>query len=596
MILSDAAHIMAIMSSNVTASIDIDKPVSDTWQSIYVAIVLTSLQIALFLIWFEVARRRLPGVYERRRLQYPRKTPPPLRQRWYPTWWNFKLTDKEYNDQSWKEANERDEQKKRHKKKRNDDSEIVRQAEEYCRNSVPFFRDMTEEQVSEHMGERGEEETVTTNVTSVMGEESSGVALVRKELQPENDNGCEFSSDIGGTDRDEDEEEVWDTDDIEVALKMKQGGTVEQAVEIQQDDNTLVDFPSEPTVLPSKPAPITSRRRSLSLPIIVDRKADESSMQTCRGSASKRRQSRSEHDDHAETSVPLVIRGASAGDSSARRRVRFDSVHARQASVTSNIAGRTRIGTNVTIGSQEAERLARLRYQQDDVRAQWDKHILKKTFSFLKTRILMLRDGEAEGDVSDEQEHKKYLSRQVMRRPLSMEDQELLRCVGLDAFVILRFLRFSFDVFFWPMLLALVTLLPIYLTVKHDATSYWRTTIVALIGSNNKFWFVVAFEYIHVSYILRMLWIDWEAFLPLRYDFLEHGDFDNERYKSQYRMTCVVEYIPASHRNDRNLVRSIQHFFRFYFLQLVPLVYLFTIVGQYQFFDTLVCPIQHSFR
>jgi hypothetical protein len=151
-----------------------------------------------------------------------------------------------------------------------------------------------------------------------------------------------------------------------------------------------------------------------------------------------------------------------------------------------------------------------------------------------------------------------------------MEDQELLRCVGLDAFVILRFLRFSFDVFFWPMLLALVTLLPIYLTVKHDATSYWRTTIVALIGSNNKFWFVVAFEYIHVSYILRMLWIDWEAFLPLRYDFLEHGDFDNERYKSQYRMTCVVEYIPASHRNDRNLVRSIQHFSVSTFYNLCP--------------------------
>lgn len=41
---------------------------SDTWQSLYVAMTLTFLQITVFLVCFEVARRHLPGVYDRRRL------------------------------------------------------------------------------------------------------------------------------------------------------------------------------------------------------------------------------------------------------------------------------------------------------------------------------------------------------------------------------------------------------------------------------------------------------------------------------------------------------------------------------------------------
>lgn len=49
-------------------------------------------------------------------------------------------------------------------------------------------------------------------------------------------------------------------------------------------------------------------------------------------------------------------------------------------------------------------------------------------------------------------------------RPLSVADQELLRCVGLDAYVMLRFLRFGFDVTFYPFLVACVMLIPTYYT------------------------------------------------------------------------------------------------------------------------------------
>jgi hypothetical protein len=63
------------------------------------------------------------------------------------------------------------------------------------------------------------------------------------------------------------------------------------------------------------------------------------------------------------------------------------------------------------------------------------------------------------------------------------------------------------------------------------------------------------FALLHYSYILRSLWIEWELFLPLRYDFLENGDFAQEKYKEQYRKTCLVEYVPQSLKHGESLYK-----------------------------------------
>lgn len=211
--------------------------------------------------------------------------------------------------------------------------------------------------------------------------------------------------------------------------------------------------------------------------------------------------------------------------------------------------------TDVTVGSRESVRLAKLRFEEDDVKYNWDKKAVRKASNFVRRRIIMLHEADNEDEEIQNQDQRKFISRQIMRRPLTTEDQELLRCIGLDAFMILRFLNLSFDVFFWPMLLALVSLLPLYLTAHKGEVGFYATTIIALIGSTGKYWLVVLFEFLHFSYILRRLWIEWELFMPLRYDFLEHGDFQNEKYKEQYRLTCQVEYIPASHKSDEKLFR-----------------------------------------
>jgi hypothetical protein len=329
--------------------------------------------------------------------------------------------------------------------------------------------------------------------------------------------------------------------------------TLELVVETEKE----AAISNDPKAIPSKPLSLAKRPRSQSLPDTL------STLPTYleQDSSSDRNlgnfKSLSEHSD-VVGSVPLLV-GGSPSAAQSNRRVRFDDVWAREDTTPSRAV--VRANSNVTLGSRESQRLAKLRFEEDAVQSNWDTEFARKTARFIKNRILMMRDNEEEeppAQASVVEQQKRFISRQIMRRPLKAEDQELLRMLGLDAFMILRFLRLSTDVFFWPLLLAAVTLLPLYLTSDNGlAIGYFETTIIALIGSTGKYWLVVGFEYIHFCYILRRLWIEWELFMPLRYDFLEHGDFEKEKYKDQYRLTCLVEFVPAMHKNDQNLF----HFF-----------------------------------
>jgi len=530
---------------------------SSTWQSIYVAVVLTALQVTFFLIFFEIARRRLASVYDRRRLQFPTRTPPPLQRRWYPTWWTIKVADKEYNEQSQKEAAELQGVEV---KAKDADIEILRQAEEYCRMSVPFFRDVEEEEGNEAM-EGGS--TYTAKTSSLMTAQTTAheEVEVTEELEgiptltgnrgsnvsvwdtKQSDTGLLNGFAIGTKCSSDSEEEVWDADEVELGImpaptKSLSDRVVPVEEDVQKGNDKLLDAPPSPLF---HPKPRLSKRRSASLPVITSSNYKEPAPMR-KPSMSRRRHSLSEH-DQPETLVPLVV----GGSDESSRRVRFGSVDATR---QDNNRSRLRLDTDVTIGSRESIRLAKLRFAEDDVKNDWDKKAIRKASKFMRTRILMLRDEEEEEETKHEDMQKKFISRQIMRRPLTVEDQEILRCIGLDAFMVLRFLKLAFDVFLWPLLLSVVSLLPLYLTGENNAIGFYGTTIIALTSHTGKYWLIVAFEYLHFCYILRHLWIEWELFMPLRYDFLEHGDFEKEKYKEQYRMTCLVEYVPASHKSD----------------------------------------------
>ena len=194
----------------------------------------------------------------------------------------------------------------------------------------------------------------------------------------------------------------------------------------------------------------------------------------------------------------------------------------------------------------------------------------------------------------------------LRKRPLSPSDQELLRCIGLDTFVMIRFLRFCFDVTFLPFVAACIILFPSYhsnsfqgdiqseqgTTVKTQTDGYFAWTINRLEPRSEKLWICWGFTVLYLSFVLRRLWMEWETFLPLRFDFLangdvvdhdilkdttgSHGSHGSTRYKSktitspqkdtqlhleQYRNSCLVEFIPDSHRRDYELYQFFEAVF-----------------------------------
>lgn len=80
--------------------------------------------------------------------------------------------------------------------------------------------------------------------------------------------------------------------------------------------------------------------------------------------------------------------------------------------------------------------------------------------------VSMKRGGGNEDDIYVNRHLK---STEVMeKRPLSESDSELLRCIGLDTFVMIRFLRFCFDVTFYPFVLSFFILIPTYYTNDYN--------------------------------------------------------------------------------------------------------------------------------
>ena len=137
---------------------------------------------------------------------------------------------------------------------------------------------------------------------------------------------------------------------------------------------------------------------------------------------------------------------------------------------------------------------------------------------------------------------------------LTEPEQELLRCVGLDIYLLLRFARLGFDATYYPFLVSCVTILPVYYAAAPDSTTrFLSLTINDMENGSRLIWVVVVFSVAFFFYVLRRLWIEWEIFIQLRHNFLAHGARhfrDIDRKQQKYQKTCIVECIPYSHRTD----------------------------------------------
>eukprot|EP00804_Cyclotella_cryptica_P027495 CCRYP_007468-RA/>CCRYP_007468-RA protein AED:0.19 eAED:0.19 QI:569/1/1/1/0.22/0.4/10/1187/437 len=167
----------------------------------------------------------------------------------------------------------------------------------------------------------------------------------------------------------------------------------------------------------------------------------------------------------------------------------------------------------------------------------------------------------------------------VVLRPA---EEELLRCAGLDTYLLIRFARFGFDVCFYPFLFACVTVIPIYIScipgsvLFLDANGemvasasvlidgFFSLTINRIESGSSKMYGIIVCTFFLYFFVLRRLWLEWEVFIKLRHRFLSNGDqnfHDNPTYLKKFRNTVVVECVPKTQRSDRHVRQVFEQLF-----------------------------------
>lgn len=140
-------------------------------------------------------------------------------------------------------------------------------------------------------------------------------------------------------------------------------------------------------------------------------------------------------------------------------------------------------------------------------------------------------------------------------------DEETLRCLGLDSYMFLRFLRLGFRLALCGTLLGCIILIPVYATGENtgNETEQFNSLTLAHVEPNSpRLWAAALCWYLFVLFLIHELLVEWTLYAPKRYDFLAYGDVDTER---DYRYAVVIENLPKECRSNRTLRENLERLF-----------------------------------
>lgn len=134
----------------------------------------------------------------------------------------------------------------------------------------------------------------------------------------------------------------------------------------------------------------------------------------------------------------------------------------------------------------------------------------------------------------------------------AVTDEQFLAYAGLDAFMLLRFLRLSFRLALLGTIMA-AALIPLYATGEErgpETENFNRITLARVSANSNRLWGVLACWILFILVLLRELWLEWRVYATHRYEFLAHGDVDTP---DDFRYVVRVENIPKSLRTNHEI-------------------------------------------
>jgi len=153
-------------------------------------------------------------------------------------------------------------------------------------------------------------------------------------------------------------------------------------------------------------------------------------------------------------------------------------------------------------------------------------------------------------------------------KTLQIPETEVLRMVGFDAYVLLRYhvVCFKFAVFisFW----GFIILLPVYTTAIYEDEAWSRYTISNLIIQDDTYprlWFAVLFAYIYSAYFCSLMHTEYNNFATRRLKYLVEvypvSDQADPDTPPQTYFTVMVESIPPSLRSASALREFFERLF-----------------------------------
>jgi len=143
---------------------------------------------------------------------------------------------------------------------------------------------------------------------------------------------------------------------------------------------------------------------------------------------------------------------------------------------------------------------------------------------------------------------------------ISIDQEEVLRMVGLDGYMLLRYLIVCFRAACFYSFWGLLLMAPIYSFGKGDLSGWNRYTIANVTDDNESttLWMPVVFCYLFSIFLCQLMYYEFKHFIEKRVDYLVQGDPDTE---TQTYYTIMIEKLPSKLRSTPILIDFFERLF-----------------------------------
>ncbi|CAN0322366.1 unnamed protein product [Pylaiella littoralis] len=128
-----------------------------------------------------------------------------------------------------------------------------------------------------------------------------------------------------------------------------------------------------------------------------------------------------------------------------------------------------------------------------------------------------------------------------------VDDEETLKLVGMDHYVLLRHCLFGAKLTFIPSLIGVLLMVFVYRDGGGTEENFNEITMGNVKAQSSRLWFSVGFMYIVVLWALLLWWKEWENFVVKRFNFMAVGDPDMDK---EVAFSAMIENIPQDKRSS----------------------------------------------